>query len=80
VTELEDSSASAIVEATVYMAHSLGLQIVAGGVETGSVLETLRDLGCDSVQGFLLHSPAQAEEVTVVLRSAHDSPDLTAAV
>jgi diguanylate cyclase len=80
LTELEESSASAIVEATVYMAHSLGLQIVAEGVETGSVLETLRDLGCDSVQGYLLCRPAPGDEVTAVLRDAQGSPDLTVAV
>jgi diguanylate cyclase (GGDEF)-like protein/PAS domain S-box-containing protein len=46
-----------IVNAVVAMAHGLGLNVVAEGVETEGQLERLRALGCDSIQGFLLNKP-----------------------
>ena len=67
LTELEQDSASAMIRATVYMAHSLRLQIIAEGVESQTDLETLRDLGCDSVQGYHVHRPAPGDEVTSAL-------------
>ena len=56
-----------IVSATVEMAHDLGLRIVAEGVETQSALAAVRTLGCDSVQGFVMHRPVAAEQVTLAL-------------
>jgi EAL domain-containing protein (putative c-di-GMP-specific phosphodiesterase class I) len=47
----------AIVAALIGLAHSLGMQAVAEGVETQEQLIRLRDLGCDLAQGFLLGSP-----------------------
>jgi diguanylate cyclase (GGDEF)-like protein len=48
---------SAIVEAMIHLAHTLGLLVVAEGVETDSQLSRLTNLGCDSAQGFLLGYP-----------------------
>jgi EAL domain-containing protein (putative c-di-GMP-specific phosphodiesterase class I) len=45
------------VHAIVAMAHSLGLSVVAEGVETEAQLSRLKVLGCDEYQGFLA-SPA----------------------
>jgi diguanylate cyclase (GGDEF)-like protein/PAS domain S-box-containing protein len=53
----EDPEDSAIVEAVVSMAHSLGLSVVAEGVETEEQLARLRDLGCESAQGFYFAAP-----------------------
>jgi predicted signal transduction protein with EAL and GGDEF domain len=39
------------------MAHSLGLAVVAEGVECETQLQTLREMGCDEVQGYLLGRP-----------------------
>ena len=50
-------AAGTIVEATVALAHTLGLRCVAEGVETGEQLDALRKMGCDIVQGFR-YSPA----------------------
>ena len=48
---------SAIVEAMIHLAHTLGLTVVAEGVETDSQLARLVNLGCDGAQGFLLGYP-----------------------
>jgi diguanylate cyclase len=53
----------AIVAALIGLAHSLGMQAVAEGVETQGQYTRLRDLGCDLAQGFLLGSPAPASAV-----------------
>ena len=49
---------SSIVAAMVDLAHKLGLEVVAEGVETEIELEQLREAKCDTAQGFLLGRPA----------------------
>jgi EAL domain-containing protein (putative c-di-GMP-specific phosphodiesterase class I) len=56
-------SDAAIVRATVDMARTLGLRTVAEGVEDEAGLATLRDLGCDMVQGFHLGRPMPPAEL-----------------
>jgi EAL domain-containing protein (putative c-di-GMP-specific phosphodiesterase class I) len=51
-----------IVESTVQMAHALGLQVVAEGVETQWVENYLRSIGYDLGQGFLFARPMTAED------------------
>jgi hypothetical protein len=49
------------------MAHSLGLRVTAEGVETEPQLEFLRDLGCDTVQGYLIGRPLPPESFEVLI-------------
>ena len=64
VADLTSSTESAaIVESTVHLAHALGLEIVAEGVEDPATLDALRTAGCDLVQGYLLGRPVPAEGV-----------------
>jgi diguanylate cyclase (GGDEF)-like protein/PAS domain S-box-containing protein len=63
-TEGEDS---AIVRATVTLAHSLGLETVAEGTETPTQLLELRDLGCDKAQGYFFSRPQSAAAIIEVL-------------
>ena len=54
----------AIVQAVVNLAHALDLEAVAQGVETEEQLAALRQLDCDSAQGYLVARPAPAVELT----------------
>ena len=58
-----DSEDSTIVEAVVNLGHSLGLSVVAEGVETPLQLARLRELGCDRGQGYLFGRPRPPELV-----------------
>jgi diguanylate cyclase (GGDEF)-like protein len=56
-----------IVTATIAMAHSLGLSVVAEGVETEAQLAYLRHGGCDLAQGYLIGHPAEAATLIELL-------------
>ncbi|HET8997590.1 MAG TPA: EAL domain-containing protein [Acetobacteraceae bacterium] len=64
-----EAKASAIVRAVIGLGRSLGIAIAAEGVETTSQLESLRNEGCDEVQGFLLSRPVPADQIAVVADS-----------
>ncbi len=66
VTNPEDH---AIVSSVINLAHSLGLQVVAEGVENDAQLSTLLDMGCDHAQGYLWRVPADEADVTAWLHS-----------
>ena len=64
VHELEgDNGGREIVSAVISLAHALGLEVVAEGVETEQQFEALRDLDCDFAQGFLFSRPVPASEL-----------------
>ena len=58
----DDPNDAAIVRALIELAHSLGLKVVAEGVETEAVLNELRRMGCDMVQGFHFSQPLPAAD------------------
>jgi EAL domain-containing protein (putative c-di-GMP-specific phosphodiesterase class I) len=53
----------AIVESTIDLAHTLGLIVVAEGVESADIRERLRHFECDGAQGWLIAPPAPAAEM-----------------
>ena len=59
----QESEDTSIVEAIIRLAHALELSAVAEGLETPTQLETLRTLGCDYAQGYLLGHPLPAEAI-----------------
>jgi diguanylate cyclase (GGDEF)-like protein len=64
-----DNEDAEIVRCTVDLAHSLGLVVVAEGVEDDETWERLRDLGCDAVQGWLVAAAMPPHEATAWLRA-----------
>jgi EAL domain-containing protein (putative c-di-GMP-specific phosphodiesterase class I) len=66
------SGTYSIVDAIISMAHSLGLEVVAEGVEEPEQLKRLRDLQCDTVQGFLFSRPLPATEIPELLQRRLD--------
>lgn len=70
VTQLPDSPQNAaIVKSVIDLAHNLGLEVVAEGVETTAALRWLREHGCERAQGFYLSKPMAAELFVNWLRS-----------
>ncbi|HEX8263427.1 MAG TPA: EAL domain-containing protein, partial [Allosphingosinicella sp.] len=59
-----------LVRSTIAMAHELGLEVVAEGVEDQACLDLLSDLGCDQVQGYLVSRPLRPEAVAAFASAA----------
>ncbi|GAB1393935.1 hypothetical protein MASR1M60_20990 [Rhodocyclaceae bacterium] len=64
-----DANDATISKATLALAHSLGLKVVAEGVETAAQRDFLVSNGCDILQGYLFGRPAPAEECRQLLSS-----------
>ena len=56
-----------ILASTIDLAHNLGSQAVAEGVETEAQMETLRSLGCDVIQGYLVAEPIFSDDLAAWL-------------
>ena len=63
-------SSQDIVRAIMQLAHALKLKVVAEGVETEEQLFSLRELGCDYIQGFLISKPIDAEAAEWLYRES----------
>jgi EAL domain-containing protein (putative c-di-GMP-specific phosphodiesterase class I) len=65
---LSDHSHAAIVRSVIDLAHNLGFEVVAEGVENQEILTALGVLGCDIAQGYLLARPMPADQLPGWLR------------
>jgi EAL domain-containing protein (putative c-di-GMP-specific phosphodiesterase class I) len=65
-TEAQDA---VIVRSIIYLAHNLGLKVVAEGVENREAMRMLVKIGCDIAQGFHISHPRLAEELPRGLRN-----------
>ena len=70
-----DPSSATIVQAIVAMGASLGLNVVAEGVETSQQLRQLRRMGCHEMQGFLVSRALPAADILPVLRDGRLEAD-----
>ena len=76
---LASEADEAIVESTLVLARSLGLEVVAEGVEDDDILRAVARLGCQQAQGFFIGRPARAEALTAWLLARRDKmPPLAA--
>jgi diguanylate cyclase (GGDEF)-like protein len=60
-----------IVAMIVSLAHTLGLTVIAEGVEENEQAQLLQELGCDQIQGYLISRPLPAGEIEPLLRAAN---------
>jgi len=75
-------TAATLAETMITMAHALGKEVVAEGVETMEQVEFLRQRGCDFAQGFFFARPAALADITALLRGRQSVtiPELKVAV
>ena len=64
-----DAGAFEIVRAVVGLAHNLGLEVIADGVEKREQLDYLKVLGCEFAQGFYLSAPLGADDARALLET-----------
>ncbi len=58
---LSNENDAVIVNATIDLAHNLGLRVVAEGVENAETFERLKSRGCDALQGYYINYPVKGE-------------------
>ena len=63
-----------LVRAAVSLAHSLGLQVVAEGVEQQAALDLLGEMGCDLAQGYLIARPIPLQDLVAYLGDRATDP------
>ena len=63
IQHIDEKPRRGIVQAIVAIAHSLGMRIIAEGVETPLQLSIIRDIGCEEIQGFYLSKPLEASAI-----------------
>lgn len=69
---LTNSADASIVQATIDLAHGIGCEVVAEGVETEEVLEKLRELGCDVIQGYIVAKPLIEDDLLALLDTRNE--------
>jgi diguanylate cyclase (GGDEF)-like protein/PAS domain S-box-containing protein len=74
-----DPQGATIVASVIDLAHALGMECVAEGVESEIHLATLARLGCDEMQGFLFSPAVRADEATALIRRHFPTPASTTA-
>lgn len=72
---LDDSADAAIVHAVIALGHTLGLKVVAEGVENLPTAQTLAALGCDELQGFCFSRALPAREFQEWVLAQDDKPE-----
>lgn len=65
---LENEDSAELVRTVINLAHNLGMEVVAEGVETEAQYARLRDLGCEYVQGYLFSKPVPVAAAEALMR------------
>jgi len=69
ISGLDEEENRSIVRSTIHLAHQMGIQVVAEGVESETAWRQLRSMGCERAQGYLIAKPLPAREVPAWLAS-----------
>jgi diguanylate cyclase (GGDEF)-like protein/PAS domain S-box-containing protein len=69
----EDANDRALVATIIILAHSLGLKVIAEGVETAEQLQYLKDNDCDHYQGYYFNQPLPIEEFEALLNNRYSA-------
>lgn len=67
---LKSDNDAVIVNATVNLAHNLGLKIVAEGVDNVEIMSKLKEFDCDIAQGFYINKPLPVDEFNTWLENS----------
>lgn len=70
----QDMEDEVIVKTVIGLAHSLGIDLVAEGVETEAQMRMLQELGCQFMQGYRFGRPMDAEQAEALLRAMEILP------
>jgi EAL domain-containing protein (putative c-di-GMP-specific phosphodiesterase class I) len=73
VGQMETLENFEIIKTIITLAHTLGMSVVAEGVETPKQFDQLRSLGCELAQGYYLSLPLESQAATALLASAAQS-------
>ena len=65
---------AAVVRASIRLAHELGVEVIAEGVESEAQMRFLVGAGCEYVQGYYYSKPVRAEQATRLLRVGRIEP------
>ena len=76
----EDENDAVIVRSTIDLARNLGLRVVAEGVETAEIMDTLAELRCDVAQGYFISRPMELQALNVSLRGPARKPRSSSAL
>ncbi len=63
-----DQSDEVIVQSTINLGHNLGLNVVAEGIESRNVMNMVKELGCDHVQGYFFSKPKTSKQFNELLQ------------
>ncbi len=75
----EDATDAMIVRSVIDLAHNLGLNVTAEGVETLNQLDHLANLSCDTIQGYHLTKPLPADEIASWVNGYNDQASRSSA-
>ncbi|MBP0030474.1 EAL domain-containing protein [Roseofilum sp. Guam] len=64
ISRLDSAEGLAIIQTIISLAHHLGMDLVAEGIETKEQLKIVKDIGCECGQGFLFAKPLNSESAT----------------
>jgi EAL domain-containing protein (putative c-di-GMP-specific phosphodiesterase class I) len=64
-----DPKVAHIIQAIITLGQSLGLKVIAEGVEQPAELEFLRSINCDEIQGYLFYRPLSVDQATEVFKN-----------